>query len=615
MTGGRTFAFACNGAKAPSVLKAEVLDYRSSKGPHKLRLLLPSLVWALGFIPPRVLDLLELAAYIFAADRLSSRGARDAVDYQSWGRRMHLVHRVRDFDFWNTEAVREELGAALEFATGDQSWIFEFQPGHQTDPVSLFDSEEFKAGNKDSKVLLFSGGLDSLTGTLSELSSDGSPLILVSHQSGQPMTKRTQAQLFQALANRFPERLSHYRFECGLRGVHAREESQRTRAFLYSAIGFALAQSFGSDRIVIHENGITALNMARRQDMINARASRTTHPKTLRLLAKFYSRVSERQILLETPFAWMTKTDVLSKLKLYKQSDLLTSAVSCSRTFQHSGAYTHCGICSQCVDRRFAVHAVSLDEMERGGVYAHDFLSQPVSGTEARTQLLDYVRQANEFASMNPDKFYIDRLDELTDVVEGYEDEKESEVIEKVWALCSRQGSQVLDAIKRMRDLFDNPFREIPSGSFLAMVSTRDYLRRPVELAAQDIESRLRTSIPKAFRREQPKNEPDFGDKVEAILEADFPRLRREYPAIRFALGRVIPDFSIDGSDIIIENKYVRGGTSPSKVSEGIAADLTKYPETAYKMFVIYDPGRSIIDDREFCEAFTRNDCKICVIR
>ena len=53
-------------------------------------------------------------------------------------------------------------------------------------------------------------------------------------------------------------------------------------------------------------------------------------------------------------------------------------------------------------------------------------------------------------------------------------------------------------------------------------------------------------------------------------------------------------------SDLLIEAKYLRGRTSPSKANEGIAADLTKYPATSFVVFVVYDPSHGIDNDSVF---------------
>ena len=129
----------------------------------------------------------------------------------------------------------------------------------------------------------------------------------------------TQDGLVRALRQqpRYEGRINHYRFLCQLTGGRAPEESQRTRAFLYTAIAFALCRALSQDEFFVHENGVTSLNFSRREDLANARASRTTHPRTLALLQSLFSEIANRPIRINAPFVWHTKGDVFRKLRSF----------------------------------------------------------------------------------------------------------------------------------------------------------------------------------------------------------------------------------------------------------------------------------------------------------
>lgn len=163
--------------------------------------------------------------------------------------------------------------------TGDREYHFVFQPGHSTPPTSMFDAEQFEVDQSTNlAVIPFSGGLDSLAGTIERLEETEDRVCLVSHQS-HSVTKRTQNRLFDTVNTLCPGRLNHYRFSCQLSGgVRASEETQSVRAFLYTSIAFAITQTFGQHPIFAYENGITGMNFGRREDLSNARATRTTHP-------------------------------------------------------------------------------------------------------------------------------------------------------------------------------------------------------------------------------------------------------------------------------------------------------------------------------------------------
>ena len=94
------------------------------------------------------------------------------------------------------------------------------------------------------------------------------------------------------------------------------------------------------------------------------------------------------------------------------------------------------------------------------------------------------------------------------------------------------------------------------------------------------------------------------------------PLLVREHPAVSFAGGHSVPDHGSDDLDIVVEAKYVRGGTTPSKASEGMAADRTKYLQEIHILFVVYDPEHAIRDDQQFVNDFeSRGRCTVLILR
>ena len=619
-TEGTHRIFLCNGA-TPSVgldqTDYAILDYRSSSSePPMVRLGLPDFVRSVYYLPDRCLDLLEIAAYVFAADRLSSRGSREAVEYQAWSRTFHFVVKVRDYEFWRQSSVNDALGAVLLFATGDQDYRFTFQPGHATPPTSLFDKEVFSVEHgSDLSVMLFSGGIDSLAGAVQRLEQTSDHICLVSHLS-QPGTIRTQRGLASALQKEYRGRVSPYQFRTNLRHVKRREETQRSRPFLYGSIAFALATAFGRDHFYVYENGVTSLNFARRDDLLNSRASRTTHPQTIGCLATLFSIIAEEPFSIETPFMWYTKSDVTEYLNNSGHGRLLPSSVSCSHTYNSGANATHCGECFQCLDRRIGIYGAGADKVDNESLYATDIITSSIPSAEGKTTAVDYLRQAANFSNWNLAHFYNQMLDELQmllDWVPGYEDE--NELVEKIWELCSRHGKHVGLALRRMRDLHEGVFSPLAPDSLLKLVSDREFLKAPIERLVTSIEGRLASALPKSFQNVRPANEADLNDKIEGLLDTWREDLEREHPSVPFARAGVVPDFSIDRGHLLVEGKYIRGNTTPSKVTEGMAADLTKYPQEAHILFVVYDPDSAIVDRTRLKRDFEdRGRCTVSVV-
>ena len=151
---------------------------------------------------------------------------------------------------------------------------------------------------------------------------------------------------------------------------------------------------------------------------VEARASRTTHPRTIHHLKQLFSLLGESEMHIQLPFLWKTKTDTLALLRSGPHPELIPSSVSCSKTFQNLGQATHCGGCSQCVDRRFAAYAAKADDIDDSGIYANDIISASITDREVKTTVVDYVRQAKDFSKWNEDHFLMELAAELSDVVD-----------------------------------------------------------------------------------------------------------------------------------------------------------------------------------------------------
>ena len=235
--------------------------------------------------------------------------------------------------------------------------------------------------------------------------------------------------------------------------------------------------------------------------------------------------------------------------------------------------------------------------MDNETLYAANTITSSIPSTEGKTTAVDYLRQAANFSNWNIQNFYNQTLDELQTLlgwVPGYEDE--TELVEKIWTLCSRHGKQVALALRRMRDLHEGVFSPLAPDSLLEVVSDREFLKAPIERLATSIEDRLESAIPKSFRSVRPTNEADLNDKIEGLLDTWHDDLLREHPSVPFARAGVVPDFSLDRGHLLIEGKYIRGTTTPSRITEGMSADLIKYPQESHILFVVYDPDSAIVD-------------------
>ena len=77
----------------------------------------------LEHLSPRLRDLLEIAAYVFAADAATRRGTQwlDEGATEPWSRDLRFVVSVRDVGFWSRDDVCQTLVKILRFLSDDTS--------------------------------------------------------------------------------------------------------------------------------------------------------------------------------------------------------------------------------------------------------------------------------------------------------------------------------------------------------------------------------------------------------------------------------------------------------------------------------------------------------------
>ncbi len=374
-------------------------------------------------LPIRILDLLQIAAYVFCGDRMANRGMRDSVNFESWARSFEYHIPVQDLDFWNSDKIKRALNDALSFMTGDRFYSFYFsktinnpaEGGYKQ--LSLFTDECQNISEAETTdIMLFSGGLDSLAGAVQRLNEETDrSLCFVSHKSNRSVT-HTQKALFEAINKQYDNRVKQYSFECcNHNGLKSKDETQRTRMFLFSAIAFSICYCYNKHSFYVYENGITSLNMSKQADVINARASRTTHPKTLGLLRKLY-RLFDPSFDIIAPYYNRTKAEIVEVFKQYHSENLIASSVSCSKS--RASQIPHCGCCSQCIDRRFALYAAGLSDYD--AEYATDFIhAYPGDDkNETKQRLYTTMRLANLEDISTKEDFISKYPDDITSIIQ-----------------------------------------------------------------------------------------------------------------------------------------------------------------------------------------------------
>jgi hypothetical protein len=213
------------------------------------------------------------------------------------------------------------------------------------------------------------------------------------------------------------------------------------RSFLFAALGAATARLFGKDRLCFFENGVVSLNLPPVGQVVGTRATRTTHPQALAGLSRVLSAVLGQPFGLDNPFTWLTKSEVVEKMTANGCGYLIRDTRSCTRVHDMTKLHPHCGECSQCLDRRFAVLAAGQEKEDPEEAYKIDlFLGDRQPGPD-REMALAFVRSASKINDMTDVAFFA-HYGETSRIV-GFFEERADAVARRILELYRRHSSAV----------------------------------------------------------------------------------------------------------------------------------------------------------------------------
>lgn len=292
---------------------------------------------------PRAWDLLSIALSVVAADIGVQRN--DSPD--GWTRQLDLRVAVSDPDFWTTQ--RDLLNQQLRFLTTD-IWNVSFLEGG----LQFVPAKSTIKPDQDCVVLL-SGGLDSLVGTIDLVKAHGRNPYVVSQVSQGDKQKQS------FFASRIGGGLAHLQLNHNAECPGLNERSQRARSIIFLAYGVLMATALKQYNegkpvmLYVCENGFISINPPLTVSRLGSLSTRTTHPVFIRLFQQLLNNAGLR-VTVENPYQFMTKGEMLKNctdqpfLRKYAHT-----STSCGR-YARNG-YTHCGRCLPCLIRRAAFYA------------------------------------------------------------------------------------------------------------------------------------------------------------------------------------------------------------------------------------------------------------------
>ena len=601
----------CDGASVPSdfapassgVKEWDVHEVINHRGHNpNLKLSLQSLSHALTSIDSFAADLVRIAAYVYAADQSVRRGGPKDIYGKHWKRHFGMVVPVSEPDFWNGSGVCQQLGETLGFLSDDQ-WRFAFiQAEPDTQQLALDPSGAAELLGSPDSVVLFSGGADSLCATIEAVRERGLHPLLVSHSPTPPRVTRQKL-----LADELRKRFEDWAFpQIGVwinrPGRNAADTNQRTRSFMFASLGAAIAAKLNLKQVLLADNGVISLNLPINAGIVGAQASRTTHPKFLRLINDFLKLLPLPDVTVTNPLWSRTRAETLTILKDNGIPDLLQETNSCSHPRGRTKAQPHCGICLQCVDRRFASEAAGLQEHDLAERYHRDIFTDELPEGRDRTVAESYVRFALDISKKTDDDLFTE-FPQLYDCIDTNEPQV-GQVAEMLVNLLKRHADQTLVVMNRKLREHAGDLTEVslPATCLVRLVASGHHLQDKRLSEIREITDALRSGLPPIFQGKRPFNEREVQDAAEGILNE---RLRREVPGLPFAGISTKPDFANWPDErkgwLFVEMKY------PSKreyinriVTEITSRQLVYTRQGAFVLFVVYDPGRHIVNDDQF---------------
>lgn len=426
-----------------------------------------------GNVPTQFHDLLEIATYVYSADQAIKRGADDVDSFgDGWRRDLHFVVPVRNLDFWRQPEVLETLRSTLGFLS-DDNYQFDFvkmDQDHTIQQYLEFNDTQQLFGLPE-QVVMFSGGLDSLAGAIEEVLTQKRRVVLVTHKSTPKLNNRhrnMESLLAAKAGDNAPRHISVRVHKT--KGLN-HEYTQRSRSFLYMSIGATIAKMIGLKSVRFYENGVISLNLPVCAQVAGGRATRTTHPKVMKGFQDIISLVAGEPFTIENPFIWKTKADVVEVITKAGCADLIAHSMTCTHTWEMTNQHTHCGGCSQCIDRRFAVVAAKADQYDPSEHYKVDVFTQSRDKGDDKIMAAAYLERANQVKSLTDVSQFLASYAEVNRVFR-YIDGSTAQAAQRVFDLYKRHATEVTGALDELvsRNITAIRERTLPGDCLLRTV-------------------------------------------------------------------------------------------------------------------------------------------------
>ncbi len=567
----------CDNAKPSGPIEGfdDVLHINQNPPGRNLRLEVWNIShWLLRKLDSVNRDLLDIAAFIYYADNSVRRGTEKDLFQENWVRRFTFVIPVRELEIWQRETVTSNLIDLLEYLTEDKFTFIFTQREEVPEQLSFKTiSDALPPSPNADGVALFSGGLDSLAGAVYLNANERRP-VLVSHQT-RPSLVKLQRTLTPFL-RKLPAKWSFPHLGVKINrvgGNNARESSQRSRSFLFLTLGSLVANELEFNKLEVFENGITSFNFPRLAQVLGSQATRSTHPRVIMLFQDLASELFGKQFSIETPFIWKTRREIIDLLIQHGCEDLIPLASSCAQS-RRTIIHPHCGTCSQCVDRRFAVASAGLNMPDELDGYEVNIFTDALDEGDAKMQAVSAVNFAHDLRRRDIDSFCI-KFGEVYDAIDSLPGDSEQN-IQAIYDLHQRYAEDVSNVMGvEIGKNWENAYANELPDQCLVMLAGPSAHRRPDTLISRRAEELIHRLIETPVGKAKP---------LEDIIEEIFIFLFCEDLPPARALSEPIAQSKTDQGyherDLIFQNRASEGfwmNAGREYDASGIIVDAKNY--------------------------------------
>lgn len=424
-------------------------------------------------VPETFQDLVEIATYVYCADQAVGRGRIDVDTFGShWRRELEFHIPVRRLDFWKSKEVVNALQETVAYLT-DDFYSFTFYPAQNAPEFQKYLDLPISEGPKGEpeQVMMFSGGLDSLAGAIQEAVIEKKRVLLVNHRSTDKLNRK-HAELLTKLGQKAGAFMpGHLRVRVNKGSDITKDYHQRSRSFLYAALGGTVARMVRLKSLRFYENGVVALNLPVCAQVVGSRATRTAHPRVLGGFQRLLSLVAGEQFDVSNPFIWTTRGEAIKKLLDAGCGELVGPSMSCAHTWQISNEQTHCGMCSQCIDRRLGMIVAGAEEFDPIGHYRGDVFAQSLPNDMDKMMVATYLERANSVRGVATEIQFLNLFPEVLEALPSL-DGSSGSALARVLDLYKRHAREVNKAVDTMMMRHVQAIRErtLPADCLLRIV-------------------------------------------------------------------------------------------------------------------------------------------------